>query len=208
MQIELIKRHLCASNELMQRGLSISDVLTHQKYIPDQIPPDESLHFPADDVLDSNSGAQYFLHRHESDSLGHSLHIHFFKRWRPQELSLKSHETITTHLVGLALNAQGHPSHWFTVNQWVVGDYWQPAEETITLFRNWKVSKPDKGRGDDVLSIGHEWLSSLIALHLDGDIKELLHERDARLDQLVDASPYVNVLDDRSIEVFGTRNIL
>lgn len=208
MQIELIKRHLNTSNNLIQKGLSIADVLTHQQISLDQIPSDESLHFPEDDVLDSSSGAQYFLHRHESDILGNSLHIHFFKRWRPQELNLQNHETVTTHLVALALNEHGHPSHWFTVNQWVVGDYWRPADETIELFRNWKVSLPDKGRGDDIQRIGHEWLSSLIALHLEGDIMELLYERDSKLDQLVDANPDINVLDDRSIEVFGTRNIL
>lgn len=205
MQIDLIKRHLFACHDLRQRGLSIADVLTSQKCALEQISSDESQHFPEDDVLDSSSGAQYFLHRHESDLLGNTIHIHFFKRWKPKELHLKKHETITTHLVALALDSQGHPSQWFTVNQWVVGDYWQPADETVELFRNWKVSKPDDGRGDEVQRVGHEWLSTLIALHLDGDIKELLDERDARLDKLVDANPQINALNDRSIEVFGSR---
>lgn len=165
----------------------------------------EHRHFPDDDVFDPHSGAQYFLHRHATAGHHPSLHLHFFQRWSPPELALR--DGITTHLAALELNAAGEPQAWFAVNQWVVGDYWQPADETVRLFALWGVASPEVGRGDTVPSLCHRWLTSYLQLSLVPVIYPLLLQRDRVLDQLVDEQPGNNVLEDRRHEVLAVQPV-
>ena len=116
-------------------------------------------------------------------------------------------ETITTHLAALELNSLGQPQAWFTVNQWVVGDYWQPADDTIRLFSDWKITTPDEGRGKNIAAICHRWLAAYLKLNLSATIYPLLQERDTLLDQLVDSIPEANVLEERSHEILGYQRI-
>lgn len=172
-----------------------------------RIPVDEARHFPADDVFDPVTGAQYFLHRHAAGARPATLHLHFFRRWIPPELSLPAGETISTHLAALELNARGEPCAWFAVNQWVVGDYWRPADDTLELFSDWRVVQPEQGRGDGLPPLCHQWLASYLQLSLSAVIDPLLRERDAVLDRLVDAQPGTNVLEAREHEVLAYRAI-
>jgi hypothetical protein len=171
------------------------------------IPVDETRHFPDDDVFDPGTGSQYFLHRHAAGIAPASVHLHFFQRWTPPELNLPGSETISTHLAALELNALGEPHAWFVVNQWVVGDYWQPADDTIRLFSDWKILTPDDGRGKDIPELCHQWLSAYLKLSLASIIYPLLRERDDVLDKLIDAFPGVNVLEDRAHEVLGYQSV-
>lgn len=163
-------------------------------------PEDEERHFPEDDFIDLVTGAQYFLHRHLSAEVGITTHIHIFKRWSSKELDLLGLESVTTHLAALALDSSGQPDYWFVVNQWVVGDYWLPAEETIELFRGWSFSKAERQKNTKY-GFWHEWVANQVNKSLETDIFSLLNERDLILDQLVDTKPGENVLEDRSIEV-------
>ena len=99
------------------------------------------------------------------------------------------------------------PQAWFAVNQWGVGDYWQPAEDTIRLFNEWGVINPDEGRGNKVPEICHQWLTAYLKLNLSATIYPLLQDRDALLDRLVDSNPAANVLEDRSHEILGYQRI-
>lgn len=171
------------------------------------VPIDETQHFPCDDVLDPSTGAQYFLHRHAAGALPASLHVHIFRRWSPPELALPDGDTISTHLAALELNARGEPVAWFAVNQWVVGDYWRPADDTLRLFAGWHVAAPEQGRGADIPPLCHQWLAAYLQLNRMAAIEALLHERDALLDRLVEAKPGVNVLEDRAHEVLACRTI-
>lgn len=189
-------------------GIKLIEELTKESSLEAAIIPiDEGLHFPSEDVIDSQTGSQYFLHRHSSEYSKDSLHIHFFKRWRPAELNLPSDETIPTHLAALELSSEGEPLGWFTVNQWVIGDYWQSADDTVALFENWSIGQPDQGRGDHMNPICHEWLLALMKLNLHDPIADLLMERDQKLDSMVDKNPGINVLEDRNVEVFGYKEI-
>ncbi len=204
----LQENFLKADNALRNAGIKLIDELTKGASLKGKkIPKDEVLHFPGEDVIDSQTGSQYFLHRHSSEYADDSIHIHFFRRWNPPELNLSEDDTIPTHLAALELSSEGAPLGWFTVNQWVVGDYWQTAEGTIALFENWVITKPDLGRGDSINPICHEWLLAFMQLHLHNMIKNLLEERDQKLDAMVDQNPNSNVLEDRAIEVFGFKSI-
>ena len=207
--VKVLKENfLKADNALRNDGINLIDELTKGGKLKDnKIPKDETLHFPQDDVTDSQTGCQYFLHRHSSEYADDSLHIHFFRRWSPPELNLANDDTIATHLAALELSPVGEPLGWFTVNQWVVGDYWQTAEGTVALFEDWMINQPDVGRGDLMNPICHEWLLALMHLHLHEIISDLLEERDKKLDAMVDQNPNKNVLEDRTIEVFGFKSI-
>jgi len=110
-------------------------------------------------------------------------------------------------LAALEISSAGKPLGWFTLNQWVLGDYWQAADATIDLFDDWAIRNPDSGRGDSVNPMCHEWLVTLIQLNLHGAIRDLLEERDQKLDTMVDQNPNKNVLEDRTIEIFGYKSI-
>jgi len=163
-------------------------------------PLDEERHFPEDDFIDSLTGAQYFLHRHLSAEVGESTHIHIFKRWSSADLHSQGLESVTTHLAALALDSTGQPDYWFVVDQWVVGDYWLPAEDTIKLFRGWTFSETECQKKPNY-GYWHEWIANEVNKSLETEIFSLLNERDRILDQLVDSKPGENVLEDRSIEV-------
>jgi len=163
--------------------------------------PDEEQHYPEEDFIDGQTGAQYFLHCHDTPGLGVTKHIHIFKRWSSRQLQAAGLDSTTTHLVALELNADGTPTHCFTVNQWVVGDYWLSADDTVTLFEGWGFS----GSGiKKAASWGfwHRWLAAWVEVHLHGVVYELLQRRDQTLDSALEARPEVNVLQDQSIEVF------
>jgi len=69
---------LKADNALKNAGFNFIDELVKDtQFISKAIPKDETLHFPQDDVIDSETGYQYFLHRHSSEYAVDSLHIHF-----------------------------------------------------------------------------------------------------------------------------------
>lgn len=200
----LIETFLELDSAMRASSINLIDALTDMPSAQQaEIPVDEARHFPADDVFDPATGSQYFLHRHAAGDAPVSVHIHFFQRWTPPELQLQAAETITTHLAALELNALGRPQAWFVVNQWVVGDYWQPADDTIRLFRDWKITTPDEGRGKDIPELCHQWLSAYLKLNLVSIIYPLLRERDEVLDKLIDAYPGENVLEDRAHEVLS-----
>ncbi len=204
----LVERFLQCDAAMKAASLSVIDALARggrKRRV--RIPIDEARHFPGDDVFDPVTGAQYFLHRHAAGMRPVSMHLHFFQRWRPAELSLPDDETISTHLAALELNARGEPCAWFAINQWVVGDYWRPADDTLELFSDWRIVQPEQGRGDELPMLCHQWLASYLQLNLLPEIDPLLRQRDAVLDGLVDAHPGVNVLEAREHEVLACRPV-
>jgi len=204
----LIETFLELDAAMKRSSTNLIDALTDRPSAQrSAVPIDETRQFPEDDVFDKVTGSQYFLHRHATGNIPASVHLHFFQRWIPSELQLQESETITTHLAGLELNALGEPQAWFVVNQWVVGDYWQPADDTVGLFSTWKINDPDEGRGKDVPEICHRWLETYVKLSLLTTIYPLLRKRDALLDQLVDSHPGTNVLEARSHEVLGYQRV-
>lgn len=206
--VSSIASFLTLDAAMAKASINLIDVLTGMPSAQrSQIPVDEMRHFPEDDVFDPVTGCQYFLHRHAGAEAQPSIHIHFFQRWTPPELRLQESETITTHLAALELDTLGKPQAWFVVNQWVVGDYWQPADETIQLFRDWQIVNPDAGRGQHIPASCHQWLAAYLKLSLMDAIYPLLCERDAFLDAWVDAHPGTNVLEERAHEVLGYQSI-
>lgn len=163
---------------------------------------DETLHYPDNDCQDTGTGAQYFLHRHDSDGVGVTTHLHVFKRWSTPEIKNAGLDNTITHLVAFEIDATGAASHCFSVNQWVVGDYWLSAAQTVALFEGWQFDL-QSNRVQGTWAFWHRWVAGLVAYYLHGPVIKSLQARDEALDSLIEQYPDRNVLQDRSFEVFG-----
>jgi hypothetical protein len=125
---------------------------------------DEWHHYPPDDVRDPVTGCRFYYHAHAATQRveGEHGHFHTFAPGGDGEL---------THLAAISLDAYGRPFRIFTVNQWVTGDKWRPADETIGLVHRFVV---DTVRPSWVVS---RWVTALVAMYRPL-IEDLLVARD------------------------------
>jgi hypothetical protein len=125
-------------------------------------------HYPAGDVFDPATGAQWFYHCHPPEE-GSREHGHFHCFLRPGGKDGPIH-----HLVAVGVDAMGKPTRLFTVNQWVVGDDWLGAEDTIALLPRFDVQMPRPSY------LVNRWLTAMLVAH-ELEIAALIRQRDARL---------------------------
>jgi hypothetical protein len=154
-------------------------------------------HFPEDDVIDRANQSQYFLHAHEP--IGSEIgHFHLFKR---ANVRIEGKETrVTTHLLALAMSAEGEPLMWFGTNRWVTDEYWMNASQTLAAFKQWKFDV------EGVEGVVGRWLTALVALY-EPEIRALLRQRDAVLGEWIGRHPGENVLEDRRLELIGATKL-
>ncbi len=122
-------------------------------------------HYPADDVYDPASRAQWFYHCHPAEP-GAAEHGHFHCFLRPDGPDGPIH-----HLVAVGVDAAGRLLRLFTVNQWVVGDDWADAEATIPLLGRFDVQMPNPSY------LVNRWLTAVLVAH-EAEIAELIRLRD------------------------------
>ncbi|WP_274628080.1 DUF6969 family protein [Arvimicrobium flavum] len=125
-------------------------------------------HYPAGDIFDPASGAQWFYHCHpaEEDAPEHG-HFHCFLR--PEGPDGPIH-----HLAAIGVDAYGGITRLFTVNQWVVGDDWLDAEATIALLPRFDVEMPRPSY------LVNRWLTAVFAAY-ETEIAQLIRARDLTL---------------------------
>lgn len=146
-------------------------------------------HYPAGDVYDAETGAQYYYHAHRGGEHGH---FHLFNR--PPEDNRPGKVKTSTHLVALSMDAWGEPVGLFTTNRWVTGEKWRRADRTLALA--------------EAFAIDHAWPSWPVNRWLTAMLRcyhpylaVLLDHRDREIDRLKrrDAA----VFEDRRVEVIG-----
>lgn len=144
-------------------------------------------HFPAGDVFDPETGAQWYYHSHPPLD-GQAEHGHFHCFVRPDGANGPIH-----HLIAVGVDAYGKLSRLFTVNQWVVGDQWLDAEATIALLPRFDLhfARPSY--------LINRWLAAVLALYGD-EIEVLIHERDKVLAAHTPAND-TPAREDRALEV-------
>ncbi len=154
-------------------------------------------HYPAGEVYDPHSHAQYFYHLHSAAerSAGEHGHFHTFLRAEgipagmaplvlpetaiadsarppPQAAPLKQGaRDEVCHLVAIALNSAGEPARLFTTNRWVTGETWYRAEDVVRMLDRFAI---DEAGQSPVLN---QWLVALVALFRP-QIAALLRARD------------------------------
>lgn len=150
-------------------------------------------HYPDGDGYDLISHAQYFFHRHsEPDALNEIGHFHLFLRAegmpegmsplllpetaianpRPQAApSKRGLRDEVSHLVAIAIDAEGDPVRLFTTNRWVTGETWYRAEDVIGMLDHFVLDAAEPA------GFVNFWLAAIVRLYRQ-EIAALLLERD------------------------------
>lgn len=141
-------------------------------------------HYPQGDVFDPESGAQWYYHAHAEPGMeGEHGHFHCFLRPEGREGPVH-------HLIAIGVDAHGRLLRLFTVNQWVVGDSWLGAEETVALLPRFDVqlARPSY--------LVNRWLTGVLKLY-EAEIATLIRRRD----ETIAAFASEDVRQDRALEV-------
>ena len=166
-------------------------------------------HYPADDVFDRDTHAQYYYHAHRG-AAEHG-HFHTFLRapgmpegaapvpYSGDEVWPEGDEAIS-HLIAISMDAFGRPISLFAVNRWVSAEAWYPAEDVIRMldrfaidhaFPSWPVNR---------------WIGAMLQLFRP-QIEALVRHRDAVIEAWRRADPDSDVFEDRRLDVTGEFSI-
>jgi hypothetical protein len=182
-------------------------------------------HYPADDVYDGLSHAQYFYHIHPPAQRAAREHGHFHTFLRaegmpsgvaplmlpetaiadaspapPQAAPFKrGRRAEFSHLVAIALSPRGQPIRLFTTNRWVTGETWYRADDVIRMLDSFRVDVADAP------ALLNRWVSAVVALFRP-QIVHLLRLRD---DAVMGwrRRRRANVFEDTRVEVTSSLDI-
>lgn len=159
----------------------------------------EMEHYPPDDIVDHESGSQFYYHCHRSDGAEHG-HLHLFwhatrdgRRRRAPAGTRRWVRTDPTHLLSISLDARGLPRALFTVNRWVTDGHWFDAATSLGLVDRFAM-RPVPGHEHSC-----EWVTAFLRMYRPL-IAELLQQRDRRLARRPNLA---SALADRSLEVLS-----
>lgn len=179
-------------------------------------------HYPADDVFDAESGAQYYYHAHRGTDVEHG-HFHTFVRTGRLEAFAHLHPAracagqpagaeAIAHLVAISMDAWGWPIGLFVTNRWVTDETWYSAKQVASLLpcfdvdHAWPSLPANRAIGAlmrlfrpqilDLLVRRDEAIRRHEALHRGGDVLE-----DRALDLLavvpIDVDAQIEAVDER-----------
>lgn len=158
----------------------------------------EYSHYPADDVYDQESRAQYYYHAHRAGEHGH---FHTFLRMSagnpdgsPAGDSPDSGEPV--HLIAISMDDYGWPIGLFAANRWVCGGAWLPAEDVIGLLPRFRIDHAHPSWPVN------RWIGAMMVLFRP-QIEALLIHRDAVIGAWARAHPDRDVFEDRELGVTG-----
>ena len=171
-----------------KKGLTLSEVALcgSREFI-------EWQHYPNDDLVDGDSGYEFYYHSHSANEMpeGEHGHFHLFKRTG----------TEFHHLIGIALNQTGLPVRLFTTNQWVTGETLVKAEIVLVELQAFEMAI--KGRMGPMA----RWISSLTKLFYI-DMEALVLQRDQVIHRLEsDLGSLELALKEKSHHVLTERKI-
>lgn len=143
-------------------------------------------HYPRRDVIDLAHATRYFYHAHGSHHKPAQEHGHFHVFvYRGGAFS---------HLIGISLDASGHPIRLFTTNRWVTGEQWQSASDMQQPLQSFALQT--RGR----LAPLARWIEAMVQLH-SRQIAQLLHERDAVMQAKAQHQDWESLCEDRTLDV-------
>jgi hypothetical protein len=163
------------SNPLLELFGDICSVVEKRKY------PKEPLAF-------NGIGIKAYYHCHSMPDSTNDEHGHFHIFIRDFSHKKKTAE-VWCHLVGLAMDHWGQPLRWFTVNRWVTGGSWLPAERLALGMQLLK--------GISNASLIERWLYSFLMFHFE-EIERLLIDRDRAIQRLKSKRSIEDFFESRS----------
>ncbi len=162
-------------------------------------------HYPTGDVHDAETGAQYYYHAHAAEERFADEHGHFHAFVRPKlrprgQPAPGPGRDLLCHLVAISMNAEGVPFRLFTVNRWVTGETWYPAEEALALLDDFAVrlARPSY--------VTNRWIGACVRLFRP-QIVALIQARDRVVGDWRRRYPGRDVLEDRQLEVTSTLQV-
>jgi Domain of unknown function (DUF6969) len=185
-------------------------------------------HYPAEDIYDPATHAQYFYHAHAPDAAdGEHGHFHTFLRARGlppgvrplvlPELAIAGSPAAPVavpsapqayedgdpwcHLVAIAMTPAGRPFRLFTTNRWVTGETWYGAADVAAALDRFAI---DGGGPQALLS---RWITAMVGLFRP-QVGALVAARDeAVMGWRRRRRGKVHVFEDRRLEVTSTLEI-
>ena len=159
----------------------------------------EWTHYPAADVYDPETGAQYYYHAHPKEERpGEHGHFHAFLRPKgiPEGALPADAGAPLCHLVAVAMSEKGQAIELFTTNRWVTGESWYGAAEVIAMLERFKVEllRPSWPV--------NRWITALLRLFRP-QIEALVIERDRAIRERQRRRPGLDLFEDRSLPVLS-----
>lgn len=163
-------------------------------------------HYPAGDVYDHVSHAQYYYHAHPQELRG-GEHGHFHTFLRPKGMlegvrpallsdyvAPEDENDALSHLIAISMDKFGIPIRLFSTNRWVTGETWYRADDVTAML--------------DLFEIDHaqpswpvnRWVTGMIRL-FHPQISALLKARDERVAAWEAEHGDRNVYEDRDLEI-------
>jgi hypothetical protein len=163
-------------------------------------------HYPADDVYDAETHAQYYYHAHRGLPGEHG-HFHTYLRAggmprqaapadSPHNEPWPEGDEALAHLVAISMDAHGYPIGLFAPNRWVAGDTWYRARDVIEMLPRFRIDHAWPSWPVN------RWISAMLVL-FGPHIEELLRARDRSLEAWRERSPGVDVLESRELEILA-----
>ena len=190
-------------------------------------PPGDWQHYPAGDVHDPNSHAQFFYHAHPVGERGRDEHGHFhtFLRARGMPSGVRplvlpelavalaaaaapaapsapaGEDGEWSHLIAIAMNGSGRATRLFTTNRWVTGETWYRAADVVTMLGRFTLGSVGPA------PLLNQWIVAMIGLYRP-QIDALVQARDkAMLAWRERRRGKMHVFDDRRLEVTSALDI-
>jgi len=159
-------------------------------------------HYPAGDVYDLSSHAQFYYHCHRDGEFGH---IHLFQRPRGMARGLvpavaTADADAPCHLIAVGFGERGEVVELFTTNRWVTGEAWYRAEAVKAMVAGLRLAPAGP------LAPVAEWLAALVAFYRPL-IEVLIDERDLAVEAWRQAHPGCDELNDGRLEITSSRAI-
>ena len=123
-------------------------------------------HYPRNDLIDAESGYEFYYHAHSADEMPKNEHGHFHLFSRNPD-----HPERFCHLIAISLDQKGLPVRIFTTNQWVTDESFEEAEEVLLRLRLFDMAI--MGRMSRVAT----WITAFTRLFY-RDMETLIRERD------------------------------
>lgn len=143
-------------------------------------------HYPEDDRIDPETGAQFYFHAHHPGDPREAGHIHCFLNPDGKGEGRPIH-----HLAAIGLDATGRPVRLFTVNRWVVEDDFIPAADLIALLPRFRLT------GQTPVE---RFVDAMFRM-FGAEIAGLNAGRDHAIARFAEANQGVDVLADQRLEV-------
>ena len=169
-------------------------------------------HYPKGDVYDNLSHSQYFYHAHPGGARDTEHgHFHTFVRAKGMPAHIRparrkrtacwpDGEEALSHIIGIAMGADGQALRLFSVNRWVTGETWYRADDVCALIDRFEIDHAQPSWP------ANQWVTAMLRLFWP-QVMTLIRARDDTVAAWQRRNPKADVLEDRRLEIASQLDI-